>query len=309
MSSNNIVEEARMLCCVSCGIAEVDDVKLKPCDGCDLVRYCSDACQIDHRPEHEVACKERAAELRDEILFRQPESSHQGDCPICCVPLPLEDGKGSLYPCCSKLICLGCTFAVFFQNRGANVLSSCPCPFCRLPQPRTDEDTEKYEMKRVAVNDPVALRQKGLRHARSEEYDAAFDYWTKAAEMGDAMAHYNLSIMYSEGQGFEKDEKKELYHLEEAAIRGHPDARHQLGVNEGKNGRLERSVKHFIIAANLGYDLSIKLLKELYKKEFISKEEFAAALRAHKAAVDATKSPQRESAEKFYAVHPRFARK
>ncbi len=40
-------------------------------------------------------------------------------------------------------------------------------------------------------------------------------------------------------------------------------------------------------------------LKKLFKvKEgLVSKEEFAAALRAHQAAVDATKSPQREEAE------------
>ena len=55
--------------CASCGIVEVDDVKLLvPCDGCDLVRYCSDACRELHRPEHEEDCKIRAAELRDEFL-------------------------------------------------------------------------------------------------------------------------------------------------------------------------------------------------------------------------------------------------
>ena len=40
---------------------------------------------------------------------------------------------------------------------------------------------------------------------------------------------YNLSLMYRDGQGVEKDKKKELYHLEEAAIGGHPDVRHNLG--------------------------------------------------------------------------------
>ena len=76
--------------CASCGIAEVDEIKLKTCDACDLVRYCSDNCQQDHSQQHEATCKERAAELRDEILFRQPESTHVGDCPICCLPLPIE---------------------------------------------------------------------------------------------------------------------------------------------------------------------------------------------------------------------------
>ena len=56
-------------------------------------------------------------------------------------------------------------------------------------------------------------------------------------------------------------------------------------------------MKHWIIAANLGYDESIKALKEAYKGGDVSKEDLAAALRAHQAAVDATKSPQRGVAE------------
>ena len=35
---------------------------------------------------------------------------------------------------------------------------------------------------------------------------------------------------------------------------------------------------------------------------FVSKEDLAAALRAHKAAVDATKSPLRDVAEEFYRL-------
>ena len=87
------------MCCASCGIAEVDDVTLQKCDDCDLVRYCSDKCQQDHRPDHEAMCKERAAVLRDELLFRQPESTHLGDCPICCLP--------RMPPSCRNSPCLG----------------------------------------------------------------------------------------------------------------------------------------------------------------------------------------------------------
>ena len=102
MSDNHkeAAAETTLSCCASCGIAEVDNVKLVPCDDCDLVKYCSDQCQKDHRPEHETRCKERAAELREEILFRQPESSHLGDCPICFLPLPIDPRKTSMNACC-----------------------------------------------------------------------------------------------------------------------------------------------------------------------------------------------------------------
>ena len=86
--------------------------------------------------------------------------------------------------------------------------------------------------------------------------------------------------------------------MTKAAIGGHPRARYILGCLEEGNGIVDRAVKHYTIAANLGHDDSLAVLKELYKTGFVSKEEFAAALRGHKAAIDATKSPQREEAEK-----------
>uniref|UniRef100_A0A7S1CRA6 Sel1 repeat family protein n=1 Tax=Skeletonema marinoi TaxID=267567 RepID=A0A7S1CRA6_9STRA len=89
--------------------------------------------------------------------------------------------------------------------------------------------------------------------------------------------------------------------LEEAAIAGHPQARYNLAGYEWRNERFDRAVKHWIIAANLGYDDSIQRLKESYKDGLVSKEDFAGALRAHQAAIDATKSPQREAAEKYLA--------
>ena len=292
MSSSNIIEAEK--CCDSCGIAEVDDIKLKDCDDCDLVKYCSDACLELHRSEHEAKCKERAAELRDEFLFRQPESSHHGDCPICCLPLPAQDDKSSFYPCCSKVICNGCSHANKGRQREQNIQRT--CPFCRHPLPKNNEEAGKISMKRVEANDPVAMVHFGYILADKGDYDGAFKYFTKAAEFGDADAdtHYILSFMYMK----QKDEKKELYHLEEAAILGHPDARHKIGCIEALNDKIERAVKHFTIAANLGQHESMRALKDCYQAGLVSKDDFAATLRAHHAAVNATKSPQRDAAEK-----------
>ena len=72
--------------CAACGIAEVDNIELEECDACQSVRYCSDKCREEHQQQHDEECKKRVAELHDEILFRQPESSHYGDCPICFLP-------------------------------------------------------------------------------------------------------------------------------------------------------------------------------------------------------------------------------
>jgi tetratricopeptide (TPR) repeat protein len=283
--------------CASCGIASIDDVKLKKC-ACDLVKYCSDGCKELHRPEHEEDCKERLAELREDKLFRQPDESYLGECSICCLPLPIDENKSRIMPCCCKTICNGCEHANKIREEEQGLEQK--CAYCREPLPETQEEAEKINMKRVKVNDPAAIFKMGVKCLNEEDYEGAVEYWTKAAELGDISAQCNLSIMYYEGKGVEKDKKKEVYHLEEAAIGGHPIARFNLGNHEFNNGRIDRSMRHFIIAAKLGCDKSLENVKYGFTKGVVSKEDYAAALRGHQAAVDATKSEQREEAYAFF---------
>ena len=115
--------------------------------------------------------------------------------------------------------------------------------------------------------------------------------------MGNLDGHYNLAILYEKGKGVERYKKKEIYHLEEAAIGGHVGARFNLGANEWNSGRDERAIKHFIIAAKQGYDDALEQVKLSFLDRIVSKEDYETALRGHHAAVDATKSTQREEAE------------
>ena len=284
------------VCCASCCIAEIDDIKLMECDGCDLVKYCGDECQENHKSEHADDCKKRASELRDELLFKIPESSHLGDCPICSLPLPLEMKKSSMMSCCSKVICRGCSYANQKREREASMTPS--CPFCRKPIPKTDEGVEKQNMKRVEANDPAAMYQEGMEQYEKGDYHRAFGYYTKAAELGSVEAHSRLADFYHYGLGVEKDEEKKIHHLEEAAIGGHPLARRNLGAYEWDiHNNAARAVKHWIIAAAQGEDHAIKSLMKTFKSGLLEKEVLEASFRAHKAAVDATKSPQRKAAE------------
>ena len=146
------------------------------------------------------------------------------------------------------------------------------------------------------MDDPVAMQQMGIRRYSEGYYGSAFGYLNKAAIVGDASAHSQLALMYMNGHGVEMDRKKAVYHLEEAAIAGHPTARFSLGSIEWNIGRKKRAMKHYIIAANQGHNKSMGKLKQGYLRGVVSKDDFDAALRAHQAAVDATKSPEREAA-------------
>lgn len=109
-----------------------------------------------------------------------------------------------------------------------------------------------------------------------------------SGDLGDVDAHYNLSVMHSEDEGVEK-----------ATIGGNPAARYELGKHEGRSERIDKMVKHWIIAARLGHDESLDAMKKSFVKGFASKEDYASALRGHQAAVDATKSAQRNAAEEY----------
>ncbi len=46
--------------------------------------------------------------------------------------------------------------------------------------------------------------------------------YKEAAHLGDAAAHYQLSLIYYSGRGVEENGEMELHHIEKAAFDGHP---------------------------------------------------------------------------------------
>eukprot|EP00984_Skeletonema_dohrnii_P016558 scaffold7395_cov95-Skeletonema_dohrnii-CCMP3373.AAC.1 len=117
---------------------EVDNVKRK--------RYRAAAAEVRDEIMYRQP-ESTAAELqRDEALFRQPESTHLGDCPICFLPLEIDPYKSTLQSCCSKVICKGCRRAN--KLRGVNKNLHHTCLMCRQPTPRSDKEVNMYSMKR-----------------------------------------------------------------------------------------------------------------------------------------------------------------
>ena len=202
---------------------------------------------------------------------------HLGDCPICFLPMPI-DPKKIFWPCCSEVFCMGCVHANIKSNKH-DFGKALRCPFCR--DPGDDDENDKKMMKRVKANDPVALRETGTKGFHEGDYDTAFKYLSRAAELGDVDAHAKLGMMYEMGRGVEEDVEKAVYHDEKAAIGGHPQARYNLAYIEEANGNMERAVKHFIIAAKLGHLDVMRDLWKHYSAGNITKEDLDATLRSH----------------------------
>ena len=112
------------------------------------------SCKKKHRKKHKKQCERRVAELHDEALFREPSPQH-GDCPICFLRLPIMASGGRYMSCCGKTICSGCSYADVYDNHG-NIIVEEKCPFCRTPDPTTDEDIGRLK-KRMEVGDEYAF--------------------------------------------------------------------------------------------------------------------------------------------------------
>ena len=57
-----------------------------------------------------------------------------------------------------------------------------------------------------------------------QNYDAALDWFMKAAELGDSDAMYNLGVMYYSGEGVEMDESTANEWFKKAADAGNENA-------------------------------------------------------------------------------------
>jgi len=193
--------------CANCGKEPDSAVKLKNC-ACLLVKYCSVDCQKAHRKQHKKACRQRAAELKDERLYNQGHERPEADsCPICTLPIPLPKAKHSLLNlCCMKRICNGCDHAA--KKRGMY-----DCPFCRTPYPKDDAGSLAMVRARVAKKDPEAIAHLGTEYSNGnlglqQNMRRAVELWKEAAELGSVGALHNIAVSYYKGEGVERDEVK-----------------------------------------------------------------------------------------------------
>jgi TPR repeat protein len=98
----------------------------------------------------------------------------------------------------------------------------------------------------------------------------AHQLWMRAVELGGSKdSHYNLSHSYSkyyDERGVQKDDKKALYHLEEAAMLGDAAARCELGTYEGERGNWDQAKKHWMLSAAAGCESCLEIIKRGKKK-------------------------------------------
>ena len=247
------------------------------CNSCKHIKYCSVTCQKQHWPKHKKECKQRAARLRDESLFKQPPP--KDDCPICFLPMPFAyDDMASFYPCCGKIVCHGCHYS---NHTSRNI----KCPFCNADLKTGNENEIEKVKKRVEANDVNTLTELGCfyaigSHGLRTDWNKAFELWTRAAELGSSRARYAIGSAYLHGKGVEIDGKKARHHLELAAIAGHEMARFSLGRMEYNSGNMERALKHCMISASAGHNDSMTVIQREFEKGLVQRNVYELTFKA-----------------------------
>ncbi|KAL7535657.1 hypothetical protein ACHAWF_005227 [Thalassiosira exigua] len=223
-------------------------------------------------------------------LFAPPPP--RPDCPICFLPFPIDLSPQYTHLCCGKKICNGCIFAQTIEPDLNN-----SCPFCRTPKPRSGEEFLALCQKRVDLNDPVITFYMGTCYEHGwnncpRDDKRAFELLIRAAELGSARGCFKFARIFNRNG----DKSKNRYYLEKATKLGFAQARYYLGCLERDEGNIMLGLRHWKIAAAMGYQDALADVLRCYRQGMMSKAEFESILRSSQRAHEDEWSQERELA-------------
>ena len=226
------------------------------------------------------------------------------DCPICMIPLPINEDQNVFKACCGKSICMGCAIKHRLTDKdkkGASWRDDYKCPFCQQPKSGSVIKSLKKLMKK---NNPDAFMQmaKGYKEGDGvlQSDTRTLEMHIRAAELGHANAFDHIGCAYDNGIAVEQNMSKALEFYEVGAKKGSVSAHQHLTDFQGERGNFDESIKHCKVAASAGDQESMDKLVRLYKNEFVTKEDLTQTLRAFQTAKNAMKSKDRDEAKVYY---------
>lgn len=99
-----------------------------------------------------------------------------------------------------------------------------------------------------------SYRKKAEQHEKNENFEQAFKYFQKAAELGDAESLYQIGLYFFEGVATQEDKKMAVKQFEAAANKNHEEACFRLGCcydeGHGVEKNEETACQYFSKAAN-----------------------------------------------------------
>jgi TPR repeat protein len=110
--------------------------------------------------------------------------------------------------------------------------------------------------------------QAGMEANDREDYATALREWQPLAEQGDALAQYNLGVLYRKGRGVPQDDVQARKWYAKAAAQGQAKAQFNLGTlyfnGEGGSKDYQQALRWFRLAADQGEALAQTKIAIMY---------------------------------------------
>ena len=255
-----------------------------------------------------------------------------GECPLCCVPLPVAFGsQDSVFlECCGKRICSACHFessrAVRQENlnrkssrtnKSARKDKVLLCAFCRSPTTAGNSRQQRYAQsqdrkKECGLGTRYAMNVIGSRHlsgryGTAKDLQKAADLFQHSVKLGSTLGCAALGTFYIDGSyGLSQDETKARELLELAANNGSPhcfaSSFESIGVLEMNNGNSELALRYWRVIAAAGHDGAMKRLWKCYHSGQMSKASLEDVLRMQQASILEGSSECRDRYSSWKAV-------
>jgi len=111
--------------------------------------------------------------------------------------------------------------------------------------------------------------QAGMDANDREDYATALREWLPLGEQGNAIAQYNLGVLYRKGRGMPQDDVQARKWYDKAAAQGHAKAQYNLGTlyfnGEGAPKDYQQALRWFRLAADQGEAIAQTKIAIMYE--------------------------------------------
>ena len=217
-----------------------------------------------------------------------------------------------------KNICDGCVYKqvkVIFTENLINASGKDPleaqlekcCPFCRKPEPGSDQAALDQTLKSVELNDVGAMHALACSYSHGalglpRDDSKALKYYLCAADLGFVPACHRVAVSFEKGIGVVQSLDKARHYYEFAAKGGSASSRHVLGCMEQEKGDMIMAYRHWLISASSGCKKSIDKILPGCQAGFVSKKEYSKSLRLHQKACEDMRSEDRDKIAPFFST-------
>lgn len=175
-----------------------------------------------------------------------------------------------------------CTVSAIFY--GLFLLSSCSAianeAMTTLPSDQTQGGSALI-IQRANGGDSVAMVQMGITSVLQGKLDEAYEWYKRAAEIGNPFGQYAIAMFHYEGHGVVRDLKLASTYMEKSALQGFDMAQHQYGKflieGIGVKKDIEKGLSWLHKALEQNYLPAKATLGELYWKDSIVKKDLTLA--------------------------------